>query len=110
MVYGLKMPTTFRFPPFNAATNPCCSMAPITSRSVLKKALTPIRSNLIPLWPVLKNPTQPSTGFWESEWLKHGTCSDYPYYPLDYFKSALTLRQGLTNPVMELTPGNIYMV
>ncbi|KAE8674678.1 hypothetical protein F3Y22_tig00111741pilonHSYRG00290 [Hibiscus syriacus] len=96
--------------PYNAATNPCYSVPPITSRSVLKKALTPIRIYLIPLRPDLKNPTQPGTGFWENEWLKHGTCSDYPNNPLDYFKSALTLRQGLTNPVMGLTPRNIYLL
>ncbi|KAE8674660.1 hypothetical protein F3Y22_tig00111741pilonHSYRG00100 [Hibiscus syriacus] len=86
-------------PPYNGATNPCYSKAPITDRLVLETtAFTPIESNLISLWPDLKNPTQPGTGFWESEWLKHGTCSDYPNNPLDYFKSALTIRQGFTNP------------
>ncbi|KAE8674667.1 hypothetical protein F3Y22_tig00111741pilonHSYRG00151 [Hibiscus syriacus] len=86
-------------PPYNASTNPCYSKAPITDSVVLQNtAFTPIESNLISLWPDLKNPTQPGTGFWEREWLKNGTCSDYPNNPLDYFKSALTLRQGLTNP------------
>ncbi|XP_039033107.1 ribonuclease 1-like [Hibiscus syriacus] len=98
-------------PPYNAATNPCYSQAPITDPLVLETtAFTPIESNLISLWPDLKNPTKPGTGFWETEWLKHGTCSDYPNNPLDYFKSALTLRQGLTNPATGLTPGNRYMV
>ncbi|XP_039033129.1 extracellular ribonuclease LE-like [Hibiscus syriacus] len=65
-------------PPNNASTNPCYSMAPITSVAVLQKTtFTPIESNLISLWLDLKNPTQPGTGFWKREWLNHGTCSDY---------------------------------
>ncbi|KAE8729780.1 hypothetical protein F3Y22_tig00003398pilonHSYRG00276 [Hibiscus syriacus] len=78
-------------PPYSAATNPCYK-APITSRRAVRYS------------------TQSGTGFWESQWFKHGICSDYPNNPLEYFNSALTLRQGLTNPVMGLTPGNNYMV
>ncbi|XP_039045563.1 ribonuclease MC-like [Hibiscus syriacus] len=91
-------------------TSYACYTPPPSSSSVLPTALTPIQSNLISLWPDLKNPNRTAYVFWGHEWDKHGTCSDYPYDPFRFFDSALTLRQGLTSPVMGLTRGNTYTV
>ncbi|XVE91282.1 hypothetical protein DITRI_Ditri20bG0141100 [Diplodiscus trichospermus] len=96
-------------PPYNKS-NPCTNVTP-TPATDLPIILAQIQGNLTSLWPNLTNPQNLTANlqFWGYEWTKHGTCSDYPNQPLDYFKAALQLRKGF-NPVMGLIPGSQYTV
>ncbi|KAK8636909.1 hypothetical protein V6N13_064343 [Hibiscus sabdariffa] len=62
--------------------------------------LAPIYQGLDLLWPDVNNPhnNQSNYVFWGREWTKHGQCSDYPTNPINYFNSALQLRQNLSTP------------
>ncbi|KAH1047238.1 hypothetical protein J1N35_038022 [Gossypium stocksii] len=82
-------------PPYNKI-NPCTPKIP-TPLTKLPEILHPIQENLTSLWPNLidGNNLTANYKFWEYEWEKHGTCSDFPDDPLTYFNSALYLRDGL---------------
>ncbi|KAL1149072.1 hypothetical protein V6Z11_A10G167500 [Gossypium hirsutum] len=82
-------------PPYNK-NNPCTLKTP-TPPTDLPIKLRPIEVYLTSIWPNLVDGLNLTANyqFWEYEWKKHGTCSDYPDDPLTYFKSALKLRLGI---------------
>ncbi|MBA0570392.1 hypothetical protein Golob_004061 [Gossypium lobatum] len=86
-------------PPYNKR-NPCTPKTP-TPPTVLPIKLRPIEVYLMSEWPNLTDGLNLTANyqFWEYEWKKHGTCSDYPDDPLTYFKSALKLRLGINTIV-----------
>ncbi|KAK8578635.1 hypothetical protein V6N13_100462 [Hibiscus sabdariffa] len=96
--------------PYNGLSHPC-TWNPTPANNI-QKFLTPIYSDLNTLWPDLKDPLNPTANrkFWRKEWGKHGKCSDYPQNPLEYFDSALRLRQNLLVPDFGLQPGVQYSV
>ncbi|KAL4289466.1 hypothetical protein GQ457_14G001180 [Hibiscus cannabinus] len=96
--------------PYNWLSHPC-TWNPTPTNNI-QNFLTPIYSDLNTLWPDLKDPLNPTANriFWKKEWKKHGKCSDYPQNPLEYFDSALRLRQNLLVPDFGLQPGVQYSV
>ncbi|GMI77855.1 hypothetical protein like AT1G14220 [Hibiscus trionum] len=72
--------------------------------------LQPLRPCLDTEWPDLKNPLVPNVNlqFWEREWIKHGTCSDFAHDPLNYFKFALQIRASLLD--FKIKSGDNYKV
>ncbi|KAK6247411.1 hypothetical protein QUC31_018976, partial [Theobroma cacao] len=96
-------------PPYNSS-NPCTTDTPVSPENLLPY-LQPIQETLKQLWPNLRNSESETENqfFWREEWRKHGMCSDYPDKPLDYFNSALNLKNGF-DPAFQLTPGASYTV
>nr|KJB71664.1 hypothetical protein B456_011G136200 [Gossypium raimondii] len=86
-------------PPYNK-NNPCTPKTP-TPPTNLPIKLRPIEVYLMSEWPNLTDGLNLTANyqFWEYEWKKHGTCSDYPDDPLTYFKSAVKLRLGISTIV-----------
>ncbi|KAL4369537.1 hypothetical protein GQ457_05G036040 [Hibiscus cannabinus] len=79
-----------------SSSHPCSAQPPPTKVQLLAliKSLYP---SLTTNWPDLKNPLVPAANedFWWKEWSKHGTCSDFPSKPFDYFDSALQIKLQL---------------
>ncbi|KAL4353363.1 hypothetical protein GQ457_06G000630 [Hibiscus cannabinus] len=84
-------------------THPCIPMA-LTHSTQLHGILKSLRPSLDTEWPDLKNPLIPKVNlqFWQHEWMKHGTCSNFEHEPLNYFK--LHYRFERAYQILELTP------
>ncbi|KAK8714552.1 hypothetical protein V6N13_149742 [Hibiscus sabdariffa] len=92
--------------PYTSA-HPCIPKPPTPLTSSLLK---PLRPGLDREWPNLKNPLVPAANmdFWEHEWDKHGTCSDFAHHPVKYFDSAVQIRKSL--PDFGIRPGASFKV
>ncbi|KAL4368217.1 hypothetical protein GQ457_05G034740 [Hibiscus cannabinus] len=88
--------TSFQYDPYDRPTHPCSAQSP-PGRSQVLALIKSLYPSLTTNWPDLKNPlnTIANEGFWWKEWSKHGTCSDFPSKPFDYFDSALQIKLQL---------------
>ncbi|TYG99144.1 hypothetical protein ES288_A10G172200v1 [Gossypium darwinii] len=99
-------------PPYSKS-NRCTRKRP-TRPEDLPKKLGKIERELESRWPNLRDahnkaaigthPHSANYRFWKYEWKMHGTCSDYPTDPLQYFNSALKLKRGLKT-IVRFRPG-----
>ncbi|XP_038678452.1 ribonuclease MC-like [Tripterygium wilfordii] len=96
-----------RVPSYNRSG--CTKFEPVPSANITRQLLSPILNDMVRYWPSLPSYDNitASEEFWKLQWEGHGMCSQYPQYPIRYFKTALNFIKH-NNLLTILKRGKIY--
>ncbi|KAE8734826.1 hypothetical protein F3Y22_tig00000715pilonHSYRG00312 [Hibiscus syriacus] len=112
-IFGLWPQNSYNYgvPPYSKDPS-CTSLKPVPTDRImglLQKA--DLVEELTEAWPNLKNSKYPPKNqqFWEHQWEQNGMCTDFGDNPIQYFKTAINLRDQFVK-VYQPPSGGSYKV